>query len=69
MKDKKKMIVISAMLVLLLSGLFAGFDTSSLSEVKSIDLVRIFASGMLVGVLLTLVKKVISERKSNTPPS
>lgn len=52
-KNRKKIIVISVLLLLLIV-VFIDFTSSSMSGVRNVDMLKIFAAGLLTGVIISM---------------
>lgn len=61
-KSKKRKITVLVVMLILLSTVFTGFD-SAFANVRNVDIIKIYACGILTGVLILTVKDIIRERK------
>ena len=64
-KSKRRKVTILIIILLLLSTAFSGFDSVEFANVRNIDIARIFAFGLLTGVLITTIKDIVQERKES----
>ena len=51
-------------IVMLLSNLFFLIDTPSISEIRAVDIAKIFSTGLLSGVLIVFISSWSRERKN-----
>lgn len=64
-KDKKRRIAVIIIIILLLSVVFSGFDTLFISNIRNLDVAKIFAIGVLTGVLLSTLRTIYLERRGH----
>jgi len=63
--SKKRKVTVLVIMIILLSVVFTGFNSAVLANVRNVDIAKIFACGVLTGVLITTVKDIVWERKES----
>ena len=64
-KNKRRKGILLVTTLLLASLVFTGFDWDTLANARNVDLLKIFASGMLLGVLIFTLKDLLMDRKED----
>lgn len=56
MKNQRQKRTVAILSVLFASTVFTWFSSPSIAAIRNVDFVKIFAGGILLGVMLTLLK-------------
>lgn len=62
---KNRRIAVIVIILLLTSIVFTGLNSPALSDVRNVDILKIFASGVLTGVLITIIREIYLEKKKS----
>lgn len=67
MKDKRKKRKVTLLIIILtlMCTVVAGFDSAAFTNVRNIDIAKIFICGLFTGVLIMRIKDIVSERKES----
>jgi len=65
MNNKKRKVTAIIIVLLLLSIFFTGFNSPGLSEMRNVDILKIFSGGVLTGVLISILRGIYLEGKKS----